>query len=58
MLTKHNVYSVKVMLFWDFGKVFLIYFTRVLPLHGRRVGYLLFFGCRGYAILELIAQSE
>ena len=26
MLTKHNVYSVKVMFFWDFGKVFLIYF--------------------------------
>ena len=27
MLTKHNVYSAKVMLFSDSGKVFLIYFT-------------------------------
>ena len=27
MLTKHNVYSVKVMFFWGFGKVFLVYFT-------------------------------
>ena len=27
MLTKHNVYSVKVMLFLGFGKVFLVYFT-------------------------------
>ena len=26
MLTKHNVYSAKVMLFYGFGKVFLIYF--------------------------------
>ena len=27
MLTRHNVYSAKVMLFYGFGKVFLIYFT-------------------------------
>ena len=27
MLTKHNVYSAKVVFFSGFGKVFLIYFT-------------------------------
>ena len=33
-------------------------FVWVSPLHGRRVGYLLFLGFRGYAVLVLVAQSE
>ena len=44
MLTKHNVYIAKVMLFSGFGKVFLIYFTSdyvfFLLFVGVRIGFL------------------